>query len=511
MTSRCRCGALLVELLDEQGSYEACPVCEKEPDDCGCEVRKAAADTPFVRHIKLTRASTIEPEPVVWAWEENGHGRIPAGSLSVAAGREGTGKSSFGIWMAAGITTGTLSGPMLGRPADVIYVAVEDSWKFTLVPRLMAAGADLTRVWRAEVAVSELELGTLNLPTDLSMLEATVSENGVKLIVLDPLLSLISEGIDTHKSRPVRTALDPLAALADRTGAVVLGIAHFNKGSSSDPSSLITGSGAFKDVPRSVFGFAVDPEDDSRVMTQTKNSLGKLDIPSLAYRIDSAKIETKKGMADVGKFVFDGEAARSVQDILSAGGDDGDQRQDKVDAKGFLLEELRNQWRRTAEIQDLAKHKALISERTLNRARRELNVHAQQFPTGKNGKNEWWLTLASQVEELGEPQGATETDSEGQDATPGSQGAKGDALTRADSQGANQGDVTQDWHPGTLPTDSEPVAVTPDAPARAIRPKCEVCRKAIPKGARKDAKYCGKPCQQKAYKARAKARTKGTS
>ncbi|WP_171074570.1 AAA family ATPase [Nonomuraea basaltis] len=449
MTDRCRCGALLVELRDQEGSYEACPICEQEPDACQCEVTKKTATTPtFARHIKLTRASTIEPEPVVWAWEENGNGRIPSGSLSVAAGREGTGKSSFGIWMAAGITTGSLPGPLLGRPADVIYVAVEDSWKFTLVPRLIAAGADLERVWRAEVAVSELEVGTLNLPSDLSLLEASIKENGVKLVVLDPLLSLISEGIDTHKSRPVRTALDPLAALADRTGAVVLGIAHFNKGSSSDPSSLITGSGAFKDVPRSVFGFAVDPEDESRVMTQTKNSLGKLDIPSLAYRIDSTKIETKKGMADVGRFVFDGEATRSVQDILSATGEDGDQRQEKVAATDYLMKALHGRWRRTNEIKEEAREAYAMSARTLERARKSLGVVAKPFPTAADGSNEWWLSLPEQTATLADPK---------------AKAAKPKSVTSKDSQTAKDRHVTKSGGLGGLP----PGNVTPLFPGDA--------------------------------------------
>ena len=95
------------------------------------------------RKLVLTPASEIEPEPVVWAWEDDGAGRIPAGSLGLFAGREGTGKSSFLIWLSAQITKGTLPGSFKGGPRGVIYVAVEDSWKYTIVPRLMAAGADL--------------------------------------------------------------------------------------------------------------------------------------------------------------------------------------------------------------------------------------------------------------------------------------------------------------------------------------------------------------------------------
>src|SRR5207302_1476863 len=35
------------------------------------------------RRLILTPASQIEPEPVIWAWEDDGAGRIPAGSFGL--------------------------------------------------------------------------------------------------------------------------------------------------------------------------------------------------------------------------------------------------------------------------------------------------------------------------------------------------------------------------------------------------------------------------------------------
>ena len=248
---------------------------------------------------------------MVWAWTDNDEGRIPAGSLSIAAGREGTGKSTFGTWFAAQITRGTLPGNLHGMPRRALYVAVEDSWEHTLAPRLMAAGADLSMVGRFDVIQDTDEQVTLSLPADNHLLEQSIREHDVALVVLDPLMSLISDRLDTHRTRDVRTALDPLVRIADRTGCLLLGIAHFNKGAGTDPSLLITGSGAFKDVPRSVLGFVrdTDAEDGSRVMTQTKNSLGRDDLPSLKYLIESTEIATDEGPTYVGRISWQGESS----------------------------------------------------------------------------------------------------------------------------------------------------------------------------------------------------------
>ena len=300
--------------------------------------------TSKARHVRLTRASEIEPEPVVWAWEDNGHGRIPAGSLSIAAGREGTGKSSYGVYLAAQITKGQLPGSYYGTSRNVFYVAAEDSWRHTLVPRLIAAGADLDRVYRFDVITHEQEESTLSLPHDNILLEAKIRDEECALVVLDPLMSTVGDKIDTHRERDVRGVLDPIAKIADRTGALILGIAHFNKSNGTDPASLITGSGAFKNVPRSVFGFARDDHADSgdRIMTQVKNSLGRDDLPSWSYTIESAEIPTKKGPTTTGKFTFTGLSERTVTDALRDSHRDSDQLEMRRDAatfiKNYLLE-----------------------------------------------------------------------------------------------------------------------------------------------------------------------------
>lgn len=383
-----------------------------KPDHCDCAPVASAASA---RRLVLTPASEITPEPVVWAWQDNGYGRIAAGSLSLFAGREGTGKSSCLIWMAAQITTGKLPGSFFGKRRSVLYVAVEDSWKYTIVPRLIASGADIDRVYRAEVQTIDGDTYTLSLPLDNSLLKEAITGHDVALVALDPLLSAISDRLDTHVNRQVRQALDPLVRTADQTGAIIAGITHFSKATGTDASSLITGSGAFKDVARSIFAFAAD--DDGQVISQTKNSLGHANLPSLAYRIIEAIVPTAKGDAKVGRFVLDGQSARTVEDIL-ADQANGVEKDEKARAEDYVKRALADGPRLSRDVADEAQEVHGISARTLKRARSDLRIPAQ-----KHG-SEWWIALPEHEEDLKAPRPAKSAKG-AKDAAPSDAGTVG--------------------------------------------------------------------------------------
>ena len=112
----------------------------------------------------LTAAAGIAPKRVRWFWA----GRVAVGTLSLLAGREGMGKSTITYWMVAQITRGTLPGEDYGRPRSVIICATEDAWADVIVPRLIAAGADRSRVYRVEVETSLELTAELSLPRDIA-------------------------------------------------------------------------------------------------------------------------------------------------------------------------------------------------------------------------------------------------------------------------------------------------------------------------------------------------------
>jgi len=328
--------------------------------------------------------------PVAWTWTD----RIPSGALTVIPGREGIGKSLTLAWLTAQITRGVLPGRHHGTPRPVIYAATEDSWSHTIGPRLYAAGADLDLVYRVDVQ-HDGGFDALTLPRDCAGLGREIQRLGVALLAADPLLSLIHSAIDTHRDRDLRTALEPLVNMADRTGCAVVGLAHFNKSASPDALNLITGSRAFSAVARAVIAIARDDEagDGSCVMSQAKNNLGRLDLPSLRYLVESVEIPTDEGPAYVGKLTITGESDRSVADILGDGATgDGDDRGERDEAAAWLTAWLTEQGGEAARADVLKAARAEgIAERTLRRAktRAGVTVTRQGFPA----RTLWQLTV----------------------------------------------------------------------------------------------------------------------
>lgn len=296
----------------------------------------AVVDDVRQRLVRLTPASSIQPRPVRWVWRD----RVPTGEVTLTPGRGGIGKSSFHAWFIARVSRGEVDGVWFGQPKACVIAATEDSWDRTIVPRLAVAGADLDRVYRVDVVTDIGGEVAISLPADLASLEAELLAHDVAVLSVDPLLGVVHGSLDTHKDRDVRQALEPLARLADRTSCAVLGNAHFNKSTGTDPLALIMGSAAFGNVSRAALGFARDEsEGGACVISQIKNNLGRLDLPSLQYRIEEAHLDTAEGVASVGRFVLVGESARSVADILADTGS-AEERDERDAAAEFVRQFL---------------------------------------------------------------------------------------------------------------------------------------------------------------------------
>lgn len=255
------------------------------------------------RELRVTRLDDIEMQAADWLWEQDGNLWVPLRSLVLLGGRESTGKSTWTARLIAKVTTGTLPGEYYGTPKSVIISAAEDSWEVTILPRLVAAGADLGRIFRVDAEESGHACG-LTLPTDVAALTDIVGLENVVLIVLDPLLGTISSDLNTYKDSDVRRALAPITALAHQTRCTVIGLIHENKSQSQDMITRLMGSRAFAAVARVVLVCAEVERDEvaealdgssaprSFLLGQLKNNLGPKVETSVRYELHGETVGT---------------------------------------------------------------------------------------------------------------------------------------------------------------------------------------------------------------------------
>jgi putative DNA primase/helicase len=251
------------------------------------------------RAVRITFAEVV-PQRLHWLWR----GRIPLGAITLLQGDPGLGKSLLTIDLIARLTTGR---PMPASPetpeegpaleGSVVLVA-EDDRAMTILPRLLAAGADVGRVSTfplvtevttdpvTGLAVEQEVADGILLPEDTDLLEAPDVAPPVRLYVIDPVNSFLGQNVDSYKDQSVRAAFRPLVRLATRTGAAVLLLRHLNKTPSANPLYRGNGSIALMGLARSGLIVAPDLEDPDhqRILASSKSNLGP-PMPSLRYAL----------------------------------------------------------------------------------------------------------------------------------------------------------------------------------------------------------------------------------
>jgi hypothetical protein len=330
-----------------------------------------------MRRLQPVYASEVIMRRTRWLWEN----RIPLGGLTLLAGREGLGKSTLAVELTAQVTRGDLMGESHGIPGVVVYIHSEDARDFTIVPRLVAAGADLTRVIFLNALNPDDTATSIVLPFDTELLAEAVMEHNAVMVVLDAATSVIDGKLDGDKDRQMRQALEAIATkVGERTGCAVLGIVHFGKRESSDTGKLILGSIAWSQVARSTLAIALDSDTGRLVLTGSKSNLAPMDTSSLALQIEPATVDTPEGPTSVGKVTWLGDTDDDARDLLD-GGEGASDRSERNEARDWLRDYL-GQGRVKSSDAKRAANAAGISERTLTRARGSLKVKisAEGFP-----------------------------------------------------------------------------------------------------------------------------------
>ena len=145
-----------------------------------------------------------------WVWPD----LIPIGALSTLVGDGQAGKGTLAAWLIARLTKGELPGAHLGAPINVLVIGDEDSVEDQWVPRVMAAGGEVTRVLSLQ---SELD-HDFELARDVMELVEFVREHSVGFIYLDQPLDNLSSDTNSNQPQDVRRSLKPVRRLSRKEG-----------------------------------------------------------------------------------------------------------------------------------------------------------------------------------------------------------------------------------------------------------------------------------------------------
>jgi len=329
----------------------------------------------------VIRLDQCRQEELTWLWPR----RIAAGKLTLIDGDPEQGKSLLTLDLAARVSSGKPfpDGQPAVEPAVVLLIGAEDGLKDTVLPRLSAAGADLSRVRVWEGQRTNGHCRPPVFPQDCALLRDTIEANQARLVVVDPLLAYLSARACSVNDQMVRQALTPLAQVADATRAAMVLNRHLTKGGQGR-SAVYRGTGAIAIIgaARTAFLVGADPDDrQRRVLACTKTNLTERP-PALAFCVRTN---------DHGRpyLEWTGEVDRDADDLLRLRG--GRKRDHgKPEAADLLQEWLADGPQSRDRLYCKARGLG-VSERTLQRAKAWLEVESEV--TRHEGRTIWYWHL----------------------------------------------------------------------------------------------------------------------
>ena len=201
---------------------------------------------------------------------------IPLGMLTILVSQEGEGKSCVASNITAHVTTGRNwpNAPDTPNPAGrVIIFNHEEDVAAVLVPRLIASGADLSKVTdigNIRTTSSDDER-PFDIETDIEHLDSVIDKRPeTRLVIFDPITSYCH--CNENSNNEVRRALKPLVDFAARRNVAVLGLTHLNKKVDIGMINRTIGSRAWSAVPRMIWGIRTEQvEDEEGQKSDTDN------------------------------------------------------------------------------------------------------------------------------------------------------------------------------------------------------------------------------------------------
>lgn len=336
------------------------------------------------RDVEIICGSEVVVEPIRWLWQE----WLACGKLHILGGPPGVGKTTISMGLAATVTTGG-NWPDGTRcsTGNVVIWSGEDDPADTLVPKLLASGADRSRIYFVTSTIRGKAKRPFDPAYDMEHLRTKLTSIGdVKLLIIDPIVSAIAG--DSHKNAEVRRGLQPLADAAGIGGFALLGITHFSKNSGgAEPIDRITGSLAFGALARVVLVATKNQKDESSsafgIFCRAKSNLGR-DDGGFAYDLDQVALTGYPGVL-ASRILWQEALEGSARQLLSV---ESNARSEKASALYAAKQFLRDLLVVPLPVTSVraAAEDAGHAWSTIRRAQRELGISSRKI-----GMTDGWM------------------------------------------------------------------------------------------------------------------------
>jgi putative DNA primase/helicase len=356
------------------------------------------AAPPDTEELQSICAADVKIKAIEWLWPD----RFAVGKLGILAGMPDEGKGQIFSYIIAMITTGGLWPCNEGRApkGNVLLLTAEDDLSDTVVPRLVAAGADLSRVHFVQMVTDVQDKNKkehmFSLITDLSKLRRKIEAIGdVRLVMIDPISAYMGvKQIDSFRTGDVRSVLGPVVDMAAKLRIAFLGIMHFNKKTDVNNALLrISDSLAYGATARHVYAAINDPENKRKLFVKAKNNLAKHDQQSLAYHFGSREVgrDEELGVDIAAPYIeWDPQPVGISASEAMEAATNSKAPKERTSAIEFLKEFLAEGPKFKKEVEEAADAN-MISSATLRRAKDELGIIAEKERGVPNGQWLWRL------------------------------------------------------------------------------------------------------------------------
>jgi putative DNA primase/helicase len=265
---------------------------------------------------------------IKWLWPD----RVPLGKITLYAGNPDNGKSLAAMDLAARVTQGLpfpdAKNPV--KPSDVMMLLGEDDLEDTAVPRLMSAGADLSKIhfpkgMSRPVSSAIPSDPEVRLDFDLPAIDTYLEAHPeIRLIIIDPISNYLGD-VSMVAEQEVRTILIPLKRIAEQREIAVVIVMHLNKKNELDAISRVGGAMAFIGVARSSWMFIRDSASeegeakDSFSMARIKGNLTAAGGGGIAYSVKAHPIMIPgEGEVFIPYVIWGEKTSQSADEVLEA-------------------------------------------------------------------------------------------------------------------------------------------------------------------------------------------------